>query len=209
MSPEPVTAERTYSQLKESIVKGLIRPGTVLNLQRLSEEYGTSVSPVRDTIHRLVGEQLLELFPGGGFRLPIPTADGLHQLYRWHDLLIRQAVRTPLGEAQVTGLSALTVEDDSPQHLADITTEVFALFAMAAGNAEFVTAVSNATERLYLARLHEPVVMKDVAREIRLIVDIAINGTAAAVRDAVWEYHRRRLRRVEKILAAMIIATSK
>ncbi|MGD9714242.1 MAG: GntR family transcriptional regulator [Thermomicrobiales bacterium] len=205
MSPEPVTAERTYSRLKESIVKGVIRPGTVLNLPRLSEEYGTSVSPVRDAIHRLVGEKLLELYPGGGFRLPVPTVDGLHHLYRWHDLLIRQAVRTPLDEVQVADLLRRAVADDASHDLADGVSQVFALLATVAGNVEFVTAVSNASERLYLARLHEPVVMKNVAREIRLIVDVAINGTAAAVRDAVWEYHRRRLRRVEKIVAAMII----
>ena len=184
---------------------GLIRPGTVLNLQRLSEEYGTSVSPVRDTIHRLVGEKLLELYPGGGFRLPVPTADGLHRLYRWHDLLIRQAVRTSLGESQIAPLSVLTIGEDSPQHLAGITSEIFAHLAQAAENTEFVAAIASATERLYFARLQEPAVMKDVPRELRSIVDVAINGTAAAVRDAVWEYHRRRLRRVQKIVAAMII----
>jgi DNA-binding GntR family transcriptional regulator len=205
MSPEPITADRTYHRLKEDIVTGTVRPGTVLNLQRLSDEFGTSVSPVRDAIHRLLGEQLLELVPGGGFRLPMPTGNGLHQLYRWHDLLIRQAVRTPLGELQLANLSDLVIPEDASPRLTHIASEIFAVLATAAGNAEFVTAIASAGDRLYLARLHEPAVMKDVAREIRLIVDIAINGTAAAVRDAVWEYHRRRLRRVDKIVAAMIL----
>ena len=208
MSPEPVATERTYQSLKRDIVTGVHRPGVLLNLQRLADEFGTSVSPVRDALHRLVGDRLLELHPGGGFRCPIPTVEQLHDLYQWHDLLIRQALRSPLTGDQKSRIAALGISDGTPETLAQLASDLFRLLGSAARSVEFSHAIDSASDRLSIARMHEPDVMRHVVREIESILLVAVNGSLATIRHAVWEYHRRRLRRVPRIASAISLASS-
>ena len=71
MSPEPITADRIYRRLKQDILDGILRPGAPLVVQALADHYGVSISPVRDSAHQLVGEQLLASNLGGGFVVPL------------------------------------------------------------------------------------------------------------------------------------------
>ena len=205
MAPEPIAAERTYQSLKHDIVTGLHRPGALLILQKLADDFGTSVSPVRDALHRLVGERLLELYPGGGFRCPLPSAEALHQLYHWHDLLLRQALRNPLRGEHRERLALLSLGDGSANALARMAAELFEILGAAAESREYAHAISSASDRLFLARMYEPEVMKNVARENESIMLVATNGSLATIRHAVWEYHRRRLRRVSRIASAIAL----
>jgi len=79
MAPEAVTSERVYAGLRRAVVGGRYPPGTTLNAQAIAEEFGTSIAPVRDAMHRLVGEGLIEAHHGGGFRFrPFPkTVSGI------------------------------------------------------------------------------------------------------------------------------------
>ncbi|WIW89565.1 GntR family transcriptional regulator [Sphingobium sp. V4] len=204
MSPEPITAERTYQQLKQEIVVGDHKPGIQLNLQRLADRFGTSVTPVRDAVHRMVGERFLELHPGGGFHLPVPTAEWLHDLYEWNDQLVRQALRRPLPEEAIVTLAEFKVEHNDPRQLACWASTFFSLVAFHSCNAEFVHAIENVSDRLLLARLKEPALLKSMSGEAESMVAVAKDGSASAIRRAVWEYHRRRLRRTDRIAAALI-----
>ncbi|WP_313802599.1 GntR family transcriptional regulator [Sphingobium sp.] len=203
MSPEPITAERTYQQLKQEIVAGGRKPGIQLNLQRLADRVGTSVTPVRDAVHRMVGERLLEVHPGGGFHLPIPTPAWLHDLYSWNDQVVRQALRRPLPEEAIVTLAELKPDSDEPGKLACWASTFFSLIAVHSGNAEFVHTIANVSDRLFFARLREPTFIKAMTSEIDSILSVAKSGSASAIRHAVWEYHRRRLRRVDRIAAAL------
>ena len=204
MSPEPITAERTYQKLKQDIVIGRHRPGSVLNLQRLADEFGSSVTPLRDAIHRLVGERLIEVHQGGGFELPVPTAETLHHLYTWHDHLIRHAFRYPLPSNILSALATSETLDDSPEQFADATSNFFAVAAASTQNPEVRNAVASASDRLHLARLAEPKVIKSTAAELRSLAAVATCGPAAAIRAAVRDYHRRRQRRIDRMVVAIM-----
>jgi hypothetical protein len=206
MSPEPVTAERIYHRLKNDVVDGLFPPGSTLNLQRLAQEFGASVSPLRDAVHRLVGEHLLEMHPGGGFELPVVTAETIQQLYEWHDGLIRLALRR--GKTRIATLprpfDPATV---LPVPLARVTALLFEAIGAGPRNPEYLRAIRNVSDRLHVVRIQELRVMKGAASEIDSLRTIAESGSVAAFRIALSEYHRRRLRRVHR-LAAMV-ATGK
>lgn len=202
MAPEPLVAERTYHRLKLDIVAGKHRPGASFHLQRLADEFGTSITPVRDAIHRMVGERLLEMLPGGGFQLPIHSAQELRELYSWHEQLIRQALQGSVPAAVFAPVSA-TLPGDDGDDISQSTTAFFAQAAEASGNREVIQAVANASDRLSLARLREPLFLKSMESELENLVTLARSGRSAAIRVAVREYHRRRLRRVERIALAM------
>lgn len=203
MAPEPLAAERTYQALKRGIVAGEYRPGTSFNLQRLSDEFGTSITPIRDAIHRMVGERLLGVLPGGGFHLPIPTASELRDLYAWHDQIIRQALQGTLAGAAFFDLPAIVPAQDDGDGLANLTAQLFGMAAAASGNREVVVAVANATDRLSLVRLREPLLLNSMTEELDRLVSLARSGQGSTLRVAVREYHRRRLRRVERIALMM------
>src|SRR5690242_2313518 len=88
MAP-PGTFDRVYAALKQRLRKGVYRPGTRLEPAALSDELNASVTPVRDALHRLTGERLVEAPRHEGFRAPMMTETLLRQLYAWHlDLLL-------------------------------------------------------------------------------------------------------------------------
>lgn len=204
MSPEPITAERTYQKLKQDIVTGLHRPGSVLNLNRLADAFGTSVTPLRDAIHRLVGERLIEVHQGGGFELPVPSAESLRNLYTWHDQLIRHALQKPLPPLALELIAKGILFDGAPEQHAHATSDFFAAAAASSNNPEVENAVASAADRLFQARTKEPELIKGTSEELQTVAAVAASGPAAAIRAAVRDYHRRRLRRVDKIAAALL-----
>lgn len=202
MSPEPLAADRTYLSLKRDIVAGKFAPGTSFNLHRLADEFGTSITPVRDSIHRLVGERLLGVLPGGGFHLPVQSAQELRELYAWHDFLVRQSLATRF-TASTFGSMDVRGEESGSGGLARATAIFFELVATGSGNREVITAIGNASERLSQARLCEHLLLKSMESELQQLMELASSGRAAALRAALREYHRRRLRRAERIAQVM------
>ena len=66
--------ELVYQHISEALIKGALKPGERLKICDLAREMGTSVTPVRDAILRLVHEGALLLKSPRDIRVPI-----LHQ----------------------------------------------------------------------------------------------------------------------------------
>ena len=58
------TSERVYGALRERILANVFAPGARLDPAVLASELASSVTPVRDALHLLAGEQLVEVRPG-------------------------------------------------------------------------------------------------------------------------------------------------
>ncbi len=58
-----------YTELREAITLLRILPGTELSVEKLTEEYGVSRSPVRDALLRLERDRLVDIFPQKGTRV--------------------------------------------------------------------------------------------------------------------------------------------
>ncbi len=207
MSPEPVTAERVYRALRNHIIDGDYPPGAPLNLNRLADEFGSSVSPLRDAVHRLVGEHLLELQPGGGFQLPLITGDDLLQLYQWHEWLVRLALRRGRMASSTSAIKHVEVGDGSANDVTRVSELLFEAIGSGSRNADHIRALDNAAARLHAVRLIEPRVMSRTREEIESLKSLAANGAILAIRTAISEYHRRRIRRSGRLAA--LLATSK
>ncbi|CAM8668291.1 GntR family transcriptional regulator [Sphingobium cupriresistens] len=201
MSPEPVTADRIYRRLKQDVLDGILKPGTPLVVQALADHYGVSISPVRDSAHQLVGEQLLASNQGGGFVVPLVTADMLRDLYTWHGYLVRHALKAR-APAQGDLVPVEALERHGPLHprqLRDAASSLFSFIGSRPKNAVHSRAIMMAGDRLAIARLHEPLVFDNVQEELLSIWNLTKIGRDAAIREAIWAYHRRRIRRASTV----------
>lgn len=62
-----VLSEMAYDALKDRIIELELAPGTKLNLDRLSQEFRISQTPIREALTRLVAENLVCMEPFKGF----------------------------------------------------------------------------------------------------------------------------------------------
>src|ERR1700746_388476 len=96
----PGTFERVYAAIKARLRSGVYRPGERLEPAALADELNASVTPIRDALHRLTGERLVEAPRHEGFRVPMLTETTLRHLYAWHQDLLLLAIlnrRNPAG----------------------------------------------------------------------------------------------------------------
>ena len=59
-----------HAQLRDALLAGRFAPGTVLTLRALAESFGTSITPVRDAVTRLVAQGVLQQGPRNSAIVP-------------------------------------------------------------------------------------------------------------------------------------------
>lgn len=80
-------AERSYDYIRERLAQGELPPGHRLVNRVLALEIGVSVIPVREAIHRLASEGLIEHVPGSGAFVRKTDPQDLDNLYVLRDAL--------------------------------------------------------------------------------------------------------------------------
>lgn len=80
-------AEKSYEHIRRQLSEGALAPGKRLVNRTLAEEIGVSVIPVREAIHRLASEGLVEHVPGAGAFVKRPSRQDLDNLYVLRDAL--------------------------------------------------------------------------------------------------------------------------
>ncbi|PZU64573.1 GntR family transcriptional regulator [Sphingobium sp.] len=205
MSPESVTADRIHRELKRNIVEGQFAPGGVLGLQNIARIFGTSISPVRDALNRLVGERIVELQPGGGFTVPIFDKRKAFHIYSWHAEVVRAVVKV-MDRLDHLGSPPEMLSDTSLEAgvIARATSEFFTALASCSPNPEHLVAIEGLGERLHILRLHEGMLSRQ-AEELGSLWKLAGTGNRNATRVAMWHYHRKRLLRAGEICEAAIL----
>lgn len=189
------TFERVYRALKAELGRGRFRPGDPLEPAVLSGELNASITPVRDALHRLVGEGLVEAPRGDGFRAPLMTEVALRHLYGWNQWLLTGALREGGGLRAVISVPDVELEHEAPIE------PLFARIACLSSNPEHVLAVLGASDRLRGVRQVEPDIVGDTrteAEEMEASLD-----DRRALRKQLALYHRRRLRAAPDIVAAL------
>lgn len=80
--PEPVVKahDRVYRALRTRILHGEIAPGAGLTLRGLGDEFGLSMTPVREAVQRLVAEGALSLSLSGRVSAPHLSDERIEEL---------------------------------------------------------------------------------------------------------------------------------
>ena len=84
---EQTLAEKSYAYLRQKLSSGDLPPGKRLVNRTLADEIGVSVIPVREAIHRLASEGLVEHVPGSGAFVRKTNPHDLDNLYVLRDAL--------------------------------------------------------------------------------------------------------------------------
>ncbi len=194
MSPGP-TFERVYLELKRQLREGTRPPGTPLEPAVIGDELGTSFTPVRDALHRLVGEGMVENPLHNGFAVPRLSEQALRDLYAWNgDVLTLAAtrVRAPIELAVDPSASA-----------AAQTAALFRQIAVATGNSEHVRAVERLNERLGPYRRIEDRIFTNAEDERLAICALAAEASRSPLNRALARYHKRRIAAAGGTLAVL------
>lgn len=84
MPPKPLIkenlSEQIYRSLRLSLMDGEFRPGERLTISSVAEQYGTSITPVREAIFRLASEQALEVKAATSVIVPDLTSRDLREI---------------------------------------------------------------------------------------------------------------------------------
>lgn len=196
MSPG-ATFDRVYLALKEQLGTGRFASGAHLDPTALSEELNASVTPVRDALHRLVGERLVSAPRGDGFRVPLLTEAALRDLYGWNGRILALALRsmTPAGAA---------TEQPSSQDPVARTEALFMTIAASSGSGELHAAVLNLNDRLRPVRRAEGRCLLDLDDELHALERASAGNALRDLRMQLARYHRRRDKAAPEILATLM-----
>ncbi|MBO0891100.1 MAG: GntR family transcriptional regulator [Acidothermales bacterium] len=156
MTPRPIERpvplrQSVYDALIELIIVGSLPPGQHLVESELARHLGVSRQPVREALHRLQAEGWIDLRPGQGAFVHVPTDEEVDQLLTVRSLLeggsARLAARVSTPE-QIEHLRELVRAGEAA--LAEEHPEVESLVA---SNAEFHSYVTRMASNTVLAEL--------------------------------------------------------
>jgi len=199
MSPG-ATFERVYHELKRMLAEGELPPGTPIEPALIGKQIASSITPIRDALHRLTGERLVEAPNHNGFRVPLPTEAALRDLYRWNGLVLALAAKQlPVG----LDLKAINHRGTSPD-AASSTAALFHEIAHHSGNVELGIAVGLLNDRLAIFRRAELTALEGVTEELAVLVEVVASGNRARLGIGLTRYHRRRTAGVSEILARLL-----
>ena len=203
MTP-PGTFERVYLAIRQRLREGLYRPGARLEPAALADELNASVTPVRDALHRLTGERMVEAPKQEGFRAPMMTETLLRHLYGWHfDLVMLAAMKhRALDHAGQTPIEVARANGSARER----QNALFLALARDAGNPEHVWALRSLTERLEPAQRLESAFLDQTEDETDDILIALRADDRKALRRSLVHYHRRRERIVPELLAGLLEA---
>jgi DNA-binding GntR family transcriptional regulator len=190
--------ERVHETLKRRIMSREFRPGDRLDPAMLAAPLASSVTPVRDALHLLTGEGLVETRIGDGFHVPPLDEPGLKDLYVWSMELLGLAMRSwPRAPANTLPL----VEVERP--IAERVGETFLAVARRSCNREHSQAVDRLNARLHAVRSAEPHVLDQIEEELAVMQSAAESGERDLLRRLSTAYHRRRHRAAADIVRAV------
>jgi DNA-binding GntR family transcriptional regulator len=188
----------TYEGLRSKLIAGEWIPGTRLEMGKLADAFHVSITPVRDSLNRLLGERLVELAPHIGFIVPKLDTEDLMQLIGWHAILVNTAL------AHVVGFTYTLASHETAESPIARATHFFGAIARDSANPEIEWAIRNSAARLGPYRAYERHFIADAENEIANMHDAAANGQHDQLAHLVERYHDRR-----RILASKIVAISR
>jgi DNA-binding GntR family transcriptional regulator len=148
LSPDISQVERVYADIKARILDGRYRPGNPLSEVMLAKAHGTSRTPVREVLSRLLQERWVERVPNRGYFVARVTLRAIQEAFEVRRLLEGAAAAGAARHADATEIERL-------RRLADVDTDISTTnFRRAeAANREFHQAVAFASHNSMAADL--------------------------------------------------------
>ncbi len=104
--------EQVYSQLRESLSDGRFKPGQRLTIRDLAQQLGTSVMPVREALHKLTVEQVLDVTAARSVRVPALSAAKFQEICEARILLEGQLAALAAQRADAEDIARIEQAND-------------------------------------------------------------------------------------------------
>lgn len=192
MSPAHVL-EPTYQDLKRGLMQGRWRPGERLEALRLADDFGVSMTPVRDCLNRLAGEGLVDMKPGDGFRVPRISEKMLRDMLDLNAMLLDFALQNPID------IGALAHVTQSVEDYAGRVATLFGIIAHRSANTALIEIVHSLGDRLNAVRRWEPKLFADCFHELE-VIERHLTDNSGDLNIALHVYHDRRLRSIPELV---------
>jgi GntR family transcriptional regulator, rspAB operon transcriptional repressor len=171
----PAIRDSAYEILRDKIMRKDFGPGQRLDLEIIERQLGISRTPLREALHRLASERLVEIVPRSGTFVTVLSPDDIAESYEVRRAIelyaveraAQQATDRQLAEcrALLRDLACLGAADDVvatyPQYLsADY--ELHRRIVSLAGNQRLSRAYERENVHAQLARVHYRRIMRDL-----------------------------------------------
>ena len=192
MSPAHVL-EPTYQDLKRGLMQGRWRPGERLEALRLADEFGVSMTPVRDCLNRLAGEGLVDMKPGDGFRVPRISEKMLRDMLDLNAMLLDFALQNPID------IGALSHVTQSVEDYAGRVAALFGIIAHRSANTALIEIVQSLGDRMHAVRRWEQQLFADCFHELEEL-ERHLTDDSSDLNVALRKYHDRRLGSIPELV---------
>ncbi len=85
--------ELVYHEIRQSLMVGTFAPGQKVSLRNLAEQVGTSLTPVRGAVNRLIAEGAFEIMPNRWVVIPSMTNEKFEEIIHWRVQLETAAIK--------------------------------------------------------------------------------------------------------------------
>lgn len=172
--------EQLYEAVKEAILRNSFVPGSLLQIDRLAEEYGVSATPVREALVRLEADGLVTLIPNKGAQVTEITEKDIREIWEMRRLLEPYAARSSasaIREEEIADLERLirALGDDPSNTELYIKTDIML-------HELLYFQCSNSYLRETLRRVHE------VSYRIRYFAESRKTMHDAVIREVIREH---------------------
>lgn len=191
------TSDRVLDGIRRQLFAGEFRPGSRLDPSRFADALHTSVTPVRDALHILVGRGLIEARTGDGFHIPHVSEPGLRDLYAWNAELLRLVLR---GWSAVPSKPTRSLSTHDP---AERIRFLFDQVARGSANFEHHRCIRANNDLLAAARHAEFAIITSSAHDMDDIEDALHAENKPSLIKLIADYHRRRIGSVPAIVRHM------
>ncbi|EEE47804.1 GntR family transcriptional regulator [Roseibium alexandrii] len=116
--------ESVYEELRDAFTRGVFAPGESVSLRTLADQLGTSMTPVREAVRRLVAEGALVDTPSRTLEVPPFDADRMRELksarLALEAILLDEAI-DHMDDAAIDALAAIIARPRPEGELPDLT----------------------------------------------------------------------------------------
>ena len=172
IQPRRALGEEVYQAIKSAIIKGELEPGRRLIEEQLAEDLGASRTPVRQAIHMLERENLVERQARGGFTVRELSLDDISEILDLRVVLEAFAARLAAEKVTARDLDLLekrneafgqAIESGRVDRLAALNTEFHEALYGLAKNRRLRRMIADLHDHFYRYRLRL-LAIKEMAR---------------------------------------------
>lgn len=198
--PKPAGASKTewvYNELRHSVIVGKIPSGAQLFETTLAAEMEVSRTPIREALHKLAAEGLVQAIPRAGYIVESLSEADIHDLFATRIAIEQISARWALNHITPRELELLELNLDQTDRIIsagqtykmiDLDREFHLIIGQAARSKKMYQIhqlLSDQTLKFRIACIHLPDVAKRAGEGHRGIADAIRAGDAATVDEAI------------------------